>query len=94
VSQCLHLLADWRVRIKCTGLTNACNNAETIPAAKGPGDLFVMRVVLHDWSDAKTLEILTNVRKAIGEPLCSRTLLHGRQRYQVACGDGNSFVIS
>lgn len=38
----------------------------TVPAAEGPGDLYVMRVVLHDWSDEKTLEILTAVRKAIG----------------------------
>lgn len=44
--------------VTCTG---------TVPAAEGPGDLYVMRVVLHDWSDEKTLEILTAVREAIGE---------------------------
>ena len=38
-----------------------------MPAAKGPGDVFVMRVVLHDWSDEKTLEILTSMRKAVGK---------------------------
>ena len=46
------------MRPSCTG---------TVPAAKGPGDLFVMRVVLHDWSDEKTLEILKAMREAIGE---------------------------
>jgi O-methyltransferase domain len=48
--------------------------AETLPAAKGSGDLYVMRVVLHDWSNEKTVEILTNVRKAIGELPCIHSL--------------------
>jgi O-methyltransferase domain len=46
------------LRLPCT---------DTVPAAKGPGDVFVMRVVLHDWSDEQTLEILTAMRKAIGK---------------------------
>lgn len=28
--------------------------------------MYVMRVVLHDWSDEKTVEILKSVRDAIG----------------------------
>eukprot|EP00891_Asterochloris_glomerata_P000609 jgi/Astpho2/609/Aster-x0028 len=41
-------------------------NAGTIPKAKDTTDVFVMRVVLHDWNDVKAREILTEVRKAIG----------------------------
>jgi len=41
--------------------------AATVPVARADSrDVYVLRVVLHDWSDAKTLEILANVRSAIG----------------------------
>eukprot|EP00400_MALV-I_sp_L67-5_P000345 gene345-939_t len=30
------------------------------------GDQLVMRYILHDWTDAQTIEILQNIRKAIG----------------------------
>ena len=44
--------------------------AATVPVARADSrDVYVLRVVLHDWSDAKTLEILANVRSAIGADL-------------------------
>lgn len=50
--------------------------AETLPAAKGPGNVYVMRIVLHDWSDEKSLEILKNMRTAIGEFTLSKGWMH------------------
>ena len=38
----------------------------TIPKARD-GDVYFMRYILHDWQDAKVVEILKNVREAIGE---------------------------
>lgn len=41
--------------------------AASIPTSKlSIRDIYILRVVLHDWNDAKTLEILVNIRSAIG----------------------------
>jgi 6-hydroxytryprostatin B O-methyltransferase len=39
---------------------------ETIPKAKGKGDVYLLRLVLHDWPDADAVRILSSVRQAIG----------------------------
>lgn len=39
--------------------------AETIPAGKD-GDVYVLRLILHDWMDADSVVILSNIRAAIG----------------------------
>jgi len=44
-------------------------DADAIPAAKGVGDKYVTWVVLHDWSNEKTVDILKSVREAFGEHL-------------------------
>ena len=50
--------------------------AASIPTSKpGIRDIYILRVVLHDWNDAKTLEILVNIRSAIGCPLSSPCIL-------------------
>lgn len=49
-------------------------DADAISAAKGAGDMYVMRV-LHDWSHENTVDILRRVREAIGEHLV-RLRLH------------------
>lgn len=36
-----------------------------MPQAKD-GDVFVMRLILHDWDDKDCVTILSNVRKAMG----------------------------
>merc|ERR1712224_975023 len=38
---------------------------DSVPMAKD-GDAFVMRYILHDWSDEDALKILKNVRKSFG----------------------------
>lgn len=38
--------------------------AETLPKAKD-GDVFVMRLILHDWDDKDCVTILSNVRAAM-----------------------------
>ncbi|BDA50265.1 3'-hydroxy-N-methyl-(S)-coclaurine 4'-O-methyltransferase [Coccomyxa sp. Obi] len=40
-------------------------NADTLPVAKD-GDVWVMRLILHDWNDADSVTILSNVRRAMG----------------------------
>ena len=41
-------------------------DASTLPKAED-GDAFVLREILHDWSDADTLAILKSLRAAIGD---------------------------
>ena len=47
----------------------------TLPTTEaGKRDLYVMRSVLHDWNDARTSVILSNIRLAMGasiSPCCS-----------------------
>lgn len=40
-------------------------SAGTLPKAKD-GDVYVIRLILHDWDDADSTLILSNIRKAIG----------------------------
>jgi hypothetical protein len=40
-------------------------DAATLPKLRD-GDVLNMRLILHDWSDADSISILTNLRKAIG----------------------------
>lgn len=39
--------------------------ADTLPVAKD-GDVWVMRLILHDWNDSDSVTILSNVRRAMG----------------------------
>ena len=42
-------------------------DAATLPApATGSRDVYMLRCVLHDWNNAKSLEILRSLRTAIG----------------------------
>lgn len=47
--------------------------ADALPPAIGKGDVFVMRFILHDWSDSKAIKILQSVRNAIGAYSCAYT---------------------
>jgi O-methyltransferase domain len=40
-------------------------NVSNIPRTKGKGDVYVMRYILHDWSDEESLGILKNLRQAM-----------------------------
>ncbi len=54
-------------------------DAATLPApALGSRDVYMLRCVLHDWNDAKSMEILRSLRTAIGAPYrCwSQTMLY------------------
>lgn len=63
----------------------------TIPKAEpGMRNVYVLRVVLHDWNDSKTCEILSNVRSAMGDPslpfnLFSQTHLNSSFSFTCAC---------
>ena len=41
-------------------------HAGSIPASRGSRDVYVMRTILHDWSDERATDILRNTRVAIG----------------------------
>jgi O-methyltransferase domain len=53
-----------KCREACSRLRVAC--AGSIPAAKNSKDVYMMRTILHDWSDERTTDILRNTRAAIG----------------------------
>ncbi|MCC6421123.1 MAG: methyltransferase [Gemmataceae bacterium] len=58
-----------RDRIAAVGLTDRCevrggNFFEAVPAG---ADAYLLRHVLHDWDDERSLRILANVRAALGE---------------------------
>lgn len=59
--------------------------AGTLPTAQGAGDVFLMRVILHDWSDEQALRILKNVRAAIGARTPARL---GTPCTTIACPPG------
>ena len=40
--------------------------AETLPAG-ADGDAYLLRLILHDWSDEDSIAILSSVRHAIGK---------------------------
>ncbi|KAF8068171.1 sfmM3 [Scenedesmus sp. PABB004] len=42
-------------------------DAGVLPPSVGAGDVYVMRQILHDWSDADSLRILKGVRAAFGD---------------------------
>lgn len=52
-----------------------CAAAETLPRAKGPGDVYVLRQICHDWTDDDTLAILRSVRSAMGSHQCTLALV-------------------
>ena len=60
-----------------------CLYAGDVPAGRSPLDIFVLRVILHDWNDVKALQILRNVRSSIGQLLCVRTAPRLRQSSEV-----------
>ena len=60
-----HVLAD-RSRLAVAGMMDRCNlvAGNFFAFAPGGGDVYVLKRILHDWSDDKALEILKNVRAA------------------------------
>lgn len=40
-------------------------HADTLPKA-ADGDVYVMRLILHDWDDSDCVRILSNLRRAMG----------------------------
>jgi hypothetical protein len=40
-------------------------HAETLPVARDD-DVYVLRLILHDWNDHDSITILSNIRKAMG----------------------------
>ena len=52
--------------------------AETLPRGSrrdGKGDVYIMRQICHDWPDNATVEILTNLRTAMGDAPCTLALV-------------------
>lgn len=49
--------------------------AGKLPSPKQPNEAYILRDILHDWSDDKALVILRNSRKAIGPNESARLLL-------------------
>ena len=43
----------------------ALHRAATIPAGRD-GDVYLLRLILHDWNDADSAAILSNIRRAMG----------------------------
>jgi O-methyltransferase len=60
ITETVHTLASWGVSDRCQIVTGSFFNS--IPDC---GDVYVMSRVLHDWTDEKAKQILTNCRKAI-----------------------------
>jgi len=46
-------------------LTEVLLLAETLPKAED-GDVYMMRLILHDWNDKDSVAILSSVRQAMG----------------------------
>ena len=44
-------------------------SAETLPQGQN-GDAYLLRLILHDWSDADCVAILKSIRKAMGATRC------------------------
>jgi ubiquinone/menaquinone biosynthesis C-methylase UbiE len=62
-----HVMARTRANIEAAGLTPRCRFEagsffETIPAG---ADVYTIRHIIHDWQDAESIRILSNVRKAM-----------------------------
>ncbi|GAA1226040.1 methyltransferase [Kitasatospora nipponensis] len=55
-------------RIAAAGLADRCEavGGDFFAEVPGGGDLYLLKWVLHDWSDAESVEILRNCRSAMG----------------------------
>ena len=62
------------VRNRTTLVAGNFFDASTLPKAED-GDAFVLREILHDWSDADTLAILKALRAAIGDSQASLLII-------------------
>ncbi len=49
----------------CLALMTKLLHAETMPKAKD-GDVYMMRLILHDWDDKDSIAILSSIRQAMG----------------------------
>ena len=70
-----HVVARSRERLKMEGLADRCSVAEgsffeSVP--KG-ADAYILRHIIHDWTDEQSIQILKNVRKVI--PANGRVLI-------------------
>ena len=69
-----HMAQEWKAkRSALLGRTDFVGgdffDAATLPApAAGSRDVYMLRNVLHDWNDAKTLHILRSLRTNMGAP--------------------------
>eukprot|EP00884_Botryococcus_braunii_P019163 jgi/Botrbrau1/5930/Bobra.0366s0104.1 len=50
---------------------------ETLPKARGKGDLYLLRLILHDWSDEEAIKILASVHQAIADTGATLLILDG-----------------
>lgn len=48
------------------GGDHVLGGTETLPKAQGKGDVYLLRLILHDWDDAEAVRILAAVHEAIG----------------------------
>jgi hypothetical protein len=70
-----HLLADARRVLAGAGLVARCELiGGDMFAAVPPGDVFLLKTVLHDWADDRAGRILTRCREAMRRPATGRVL--------------------
>lgn len=55
----------WWSGVSSCPLTEVLSLAETLPKAED-GDVYMMRLILHDWHDMDSVAILSSVRQAMG----------------------------
>ncbi|HDN25773.1 MAG TPA: methyltransferase domain-containing protein [Thioploca sp.] len=78
-----------KANIEAAGLANRCFVAggSFLDAVPSGADIYMMRHVIHDWDDSKSVEILKNVRAVLpdhGRVLVIETLVSGREKESFA----------
>jgi O-methyltransferase domain len=54
-------------------------DAGTLPKARGKGDVYLLRLILHDWDDEQAVKILSSVHQAIGDSGATLLILDVRR---------------
>ena len=63
-----HVVAGARPRLQALGLGDRLRiDSGDFFSAVPAGDAFIMKHIIHDWDDERSLKILGNIRKAMGE---------------------------
>ena len=72
-----HVVEGARTRITALGLSHRCRAeaGDMFHAIPVGGDAYVLKNVIHDWNDDQALQILRNVRLALGQTLRGKAIL-------------------